>query len=273
MRSRTYCYTSFKESEPFVDINQIVFQIHQLEICETTGRPHWQGIVAFPNAKAPVGVKQYLCDTSAHIEYTKNIPASIAYCTKEETRVDGPFSYGTVPDLEPDNWWQQLSDVQLWTEHSKWMLRNYNGVAAFRKSIKCVYAPRATPTVILLFGETGSGKSRAARELAGDELYPKPMGAWWDGYRGHRVVLFDDFYGNEQYSDLLRWLSELPISVPYKGGFTPLLADRFFFTSNAHPRDWYPNIPDKSALWRRVTKIYECFLDRFLICDKKSTLI
>ncbi|UDN67461.1 replication-associated protein [robinz virus RP_334] len=272
-RSRTWCYTSFKESEPFVDLNQISYQIHQLEICESTGRPHWQGLVSFTNARSFSSVPVYLQDPAAHVEFCKNTPAAIAYCQKDDTRVDGPFAYGTLPSAEPDNWWQTLTDLELWTRHSSWMLRHHNGVAAFRRTIKRVYNERPTPKVVLLFGCPGSGKSRGARLLGGTELYPKPVGPWWDGYLGHRVVLWDDFYSSELYSDLLRWLSELPISVPVKGAFTPLEATTFIFTSNSHPREWYPNVSDKTALWRRVTHIYECFLDRFVKLDKKTCLI
>lgn len=34
---------------------------------------------------------------SAHIELSRNVKASMKYCMKEETRVGGPWEFGTKP--------------------------------------------------------------------------------------------------------------------------------------------------------------------------------
>ncbi|EZG42755.1 replicase [Gregarina niphandrodes] len=134
------------------------------------------------------------------------------------------------------------------------MLRHHSAVTAYHRQVKKVSFARPKPEVSVLWGPPGTGKSHTARAVC-DDYYVKPDGQWWDGYQGQDVVIFDDFYGSEKYSDMLRWLSENPIKVPIKNSMTDLLATKFIITSNVEPNRWYPQIEDKSALMRRITQI------------------
>lgn len=269
-RSRVWTYTSFQQYEPLVELGTISYQLHQLEQCPNSGRPHWQGTVRFKHPREPNGVKQYLGDPSAHVEVCGDEQASIEYCRKSDSRLESPRIYGSLPNNKSPNWWQDLSDAELWEQHPTFMLRHYNGVAAYRRATRRVSVERPKPRVWIFFGAPGTGKSTAARALGNNNYYAKPSGNWWDGYTSQSTVIFDDFTGGEQYGDVLRWCSELPIFVPIKNSMVPLAATQFIFTTNLYPTRLWANISDKSAFWRRVTFIIECFLDRFEFIDKNN---
>jgi len=110
-------------------------------------------------------------------------------------------------------------------------------------------------SVTVLWGPTGTGKTRRAWELGGVDAYPKiPNTKFWDGYQGQKAVIIDEFRGDISISNLLRWFDRYPVLVEIKGSSTVLLADTIILTSNLDPRAWYPDIdePTRDALFRRL---------------------
>ena len=72
--------------------------------------------------------------------------------------------------------------------------------------------------VIVLWGDTGTGKSRMANDAGAYSLASyKPE--WWDGYRGHKAIHLEDFKGGLPYVRFLRILDGYKIQLPVKGGF------------------------------------------------------
>lgn len=142
--------------------------------------------------------------------------------------------------------------------YEKWI----NGLLA-RRPLRL----RGQPVVKCFLGPPGSGKSRwAMANLPADDTFWKPAGAWWDGYVGQKYVVFDDFADDNTYSPrgLLNVIDFYPLLVPVKGAFVPLRAEVFIFTTNIHPRDWFPAHPAVIApLHRRFhfsdeCGVYEC---------------
>jgi len=93
-RSRHWCFTLNNYTPDEVNILtslecKYVFQ----EETGEKGTPHLQGYINFPNAKTLGGVRKIL--PRAHWEITKNIQASIQYCSKEESRTGA--IYTTIP--------------------------------------------------------------------------------------------------------------------------------------------------------------------------------
>lgn len=108
---------------------------------------------------------------------------------------------------------------------------------------------------MVYWGPTGVGKSRRAWEESGDQTYSKdPRTKFWCGYDGQRHVIIDEFRGSIDISHILRWLDRYPVRVETKGGSRPLMAEKFWFTSNIHPGEWYPglDIATFNALERRL---------------------
>lgn len=109
--------------------------------------------------------------------------------------------------------------------------------------------------VVVYWGFTGVGKSRRAWDEAGLEAYPKdPRTKFWDGYRDQKYVVMDEFRGAIDIGHILRWFDRYPTIVEVKGSSTVLKAERFWITSNLHPRMWYPGLDDATldALLRRI---------------------
>lgn len=123
---------------------------------------------------------------------------------------------------------------------------------------------RDNPTVHVFHGVTGSGKShRAFTEATTTDspFYRKnPSTKWWDGYKGERKVVIDEFSGLINVTHLLQWFDKWPCNVEIKGSQLPLRASEFWVTSNKSPEEWYrldpsTNTEQINALRRRLTEV------------------
>jgi len=126
-----------------------------------------------------------------------------------------------------------------------------------------MYWPRrgAAPTVFLLFGEPGCGKTRLVNDKypIGDACFKKaPDTRWFDGYDAHDVLLLDDFSGAASKMSLnyvLQLLDRYEMAVEVKGDTVPLLATKIFITTNNHPSTWFKwenRVVQYKALARRI---------------------
>lgn len=227
----------------------------QLELGEG-GFLHWQIVVGFTKKVRQAGVRSLFGEY--HCEPTKSEKAE-DYCWKEETRVQGTqFRLGTKAfkrSCEKD--WDQIrqnaKDGEFDSIPSDVYIRCFSSL----KKIATEFSkPQPMERRCFVFvGPTGTGKSRRAWDEATFDAYPKsPTSKFWDGYRGQKHVVMDEFRGQIEISHLLRWLDRYPVLVEIKGSSEVLKAHTFWITSNMHPKDWYPTIDDatQKALLRRL---------------------
>ncbi len=217
--------------------------VHWQEELSASGTPHLQGVVVWNSAKTLAACR--IRSERAHWEVMRGtLDQAIKYCSKEETRVDGPWSMGTkpMPGKRNDLWEvkQQIdkgkSDV--WVANAYWpqYCKFYKAFANYR--LMTTPQRNARPTIFILWGASGTGKTRMVRTCFPD-AYWKPKSKWWDGYTGQEVVVFDEFYSWIKLDELLRILDWYPLQLEIKGGSVQMTSSCFVFTSNVDPMDWY----------------------------------
>lgn len=267
-QARRWCFTlnnptpeEEAELTCFEDWPHTKYGVFQYERGET-GTLHAQGYVEFTTPKRLGAVKGML--ERAHWEVARgSCEDNTKYCTKEEGRERGPFSFGNK-EASGQGKRNELVAVQEMLKRGaddreiaerffgSWV--RYHG--AFREYRDMAVPKRNWPMfVVCLCGPTGTGKSRAAFELAGD-AYVQAGGEWFDGYDGQRVVILDEFCGNLPWHFLLRLLDRNPMKVPVKGNFREFVARTVIITSNRRPEEWYDR--EKfgdvfGALFRRIS--------------------
>lgn len=235
---------------------QCSYIIGQLERGEQAGYCHWQIMVGFKQKQSLNGVRAVFGDVHAELSRSS---AADAYCQKEETRVDGTqFELGSKPfarnsKVEWESVWSAAKSGDFGVIPAHVRIVNY-------RSIRSIASDHSRPIgmvreCFVFWGKTGTGKSRRAWEEAGMEAYCKdPRTKFWDGYETQKNVVLDEFRGGIDVSHLLRWLDRYPVRVEIKGSSKPLVAEKFWITSNISPLMWYPMLDEEtvSALMRRM---------------------
>lgn len=238
----------------------LVYLKGQKEQGSESGYEHWQVLAVFGKKQRLRGVKQHFCDT-AHCEPSRSEAAN-EYVWKEDTRVPGTqFEHGALPisRARKADWDRVYSDAVAGEFNNipkDILIRNYSAIKRIRVD-NCQPPVRPDISVNVYWGESGIGKTRRAWHEAGavEDVYIKnPNTKWWDGYRGQKTVIIDEFIGRIDISYILTWFDRYPALVEVKGYSTPLLATTFFVTSNVDPRDWYTEInsAQKDGLMRRL---------------------
>jgi len=241
----------------------ICYAIWQLECGQGTDRIHAQGYLEYGKNQKLSTVKKLL--PGAHVEVRKGTREQARdYCRKSDTFVSGPWELGTfkkkeagkrndllrVKDLidagveEAD-----IADQEFvcWAKNYR-SLREYKRIKTERRDWKTF--------VIVYYGETGTGKSKAARNDSSNSYWVPPSNKWFDGYEGQDIVVIDDFYGGFPYAYFLRMTDRYPMQVESKGGTHEFVPKKILITSNKHPSCWYKQEYDYAPIERRIDEIY-----------------
>ena len=224
------------------------------------GYLHWQIICSFANKVRPGRLREVF--GQVHHELSRS-EAADAYVHKDDTSVPNTrFELGSKK-LKRNSATDWIKIKALAKEGSldeiepDIMVRHYSALTRIHKDY-AVPRQRGPQQVCVLWGVTGSGKSHRAFAEAGEDCYIKsPLTKWWDGYHGQENIVVDEFRGQIDISHLLRWLDKYPCMVETKGSAIPLKTQKWWFTSNVDPRQWYEEKDEetKKALLRRFTTI------------------
>lgn len=107
-----------------------------------------------------------------------------------------------------------------------------------------------------IYGPPGVGKSFWVREQWGHDLYIKAQNKWWDGYRGQKFVLLDDFDAKVLGHYLKIWCDAYSFTAETKGGTMQIRPDVFIITSNYKPEELFDDQVLAEAISRRCQRIY-----------------
>lgn len=284
VRARNYCFTVNHEPQRFYDkwshrdlTPEIQFMVYQLEVAPETGHLHVQGYLQLTKQLGYARV-QTLLRSRCHLEAAKgSLQDNITYCTKEDSRLDGsapvqrgsPKEQGRRTDLEASAQ-RIVADGKVTDEfvreHPGQYVRYFRGFQALSNKLNKP-KDRRKPKVYFLWGAPGCGKSRLAHHLHPNAYSAVDMKEnWFDGYDQEEDVIFDDFEGNIPLRNMLKLLDYYRLQLPVKGGFSPIKANVFVFTSNIDPMllyggdiAWRRRLNDFAQIWdeEKVKRMYE----------------
>lgn len=235
------------------------------------GTEHLQGYIAFKDRTRLSEIRKIL--HGAHFEIARGSPESNrTYCTKEESRIGeiveiGDFSQvnrqGNRSDLEElqTAFEAGLTERQYATDLFSIWIRYPKALSAYHESKIKPRETKKKTSLTLLIGTAGTGKSIYAEYLAGlgGDVYRHSLGGFWDGYRGERTVIFEDFRGSSiPYGDFKRVCDRFPLRVGVKGSSCQMAATEFFITTNFQVEEWWDTKvtgSDLSPIYRRITRV------------------
>lgn len=278
-RSRSYVFTLNNPDVPqrwMVLPRKVRYLCWQLEKGEDEGTLHLQGCVYLDNATTLTGVKRILNSNEMHLEIMRgNWDQAIAYCTKEETRQEGPWELGDKPtqgkrkdlDVIKEKLDAGASDLDIAEDHFGSWCRYNKSFTMYRSLKRQCRKPDDPLTVVLCTGPPGYGKSHYVSTTLTEwglsqgyqGIYRKtPQCKWFDHYEGEQIVIFDDIDGSWfPWSTLLQILDIYPLMVEPKGQlaikFNPRL---ILMTSNKEPENWYQGQVTEALLRRITHRVY-----------------
>lgn len=237
----------------------------QLEQGEN-GTPHIQAILWF---KREIGPNYW----KGKPYWTKMVPAKDAdkivnYCSKDDTRIDGPYSFGPDPRRSAGHASLRDKDLIEAAEHLKagrfkevapTVLLRYFGNCQKYMAIHLPSKGADNVRGHWIFGVPRCGKSRFVRSLHSEEtLYIKNGNKWWDNYSSQQNVLLEDLDKSLScLGHLLKvWLDRYAISPEVKGAYTPTSYSDFYITSNYLPFELWDDLDLVEAITMRCKFIY-----------------
>lgn len=134
--------------------------------------------------------------TRSHFEIVKVNNGAHTYCMKEDTRLEGPFEFGTRPvQRSSKHDWEEVKQCAVKGELDKIpgeiFVKHYQNLRAIAKDHQVNVNRTEARQCIWYYGKAGCGKTRTAVANHPD-AYMKLSNKWWDGYQGQKSVILDD---------------------------------------------------------------------------------
>lgn len=191
---------------PEFDADHMCYLVSQLERGNREGTEHIQGYVRFSTRVALRRAKTLLGRDDAHMELTRGTEEeNKRYCTKEDTRVDGPWEHGTYDgeqgkqgrrsDLEgiAKKLKEGTSLTVIAQEHPGDFIRYHRGLEALADKVQPLPPKKRLVRTVWIWGESGTGKTHQAMMKYSDPYPVVPGRDPWGAYQNQKVVLFDEF--------------------------------------------------------------------------------
>ena len=173
------------------------------------------------------------------------------YCRKEDSRVRGPFEYGTFggsgqgnrTDLTPCK--RILDDRDIGNPMQAISQQHFRSYILYHRGFLKYLGDNSqerdwNTEVWVLYGKTGTGKSYFSKHFAEKkDTYIKQQSKWWDGYIGQSVVILEEWRGWLPWGVFLQITDEDALMVETKGANTQYLAKQLFIVTNDWPDTWY----------------------------------
>ena len=252
------------------------------EVGEKKGTPHLQLAIVFKSAKRMKAV-QKLLGGGWHLEPMRGKWDDQEYCGKDGdiVRMEDNSKQGARTDIveyslaiQGKGRKRPMSDRELIDEYPVLVAKFPRFHTFVRKvmSREAAYSEYRAISVVAYVGPPGVGKTKATTMWNYEKqcvLSINTPKQWFDDYQGQENILMHEYTGQWPLEKFLtRTDGASPRFEEIKGGQIYLTNTSWTFTSNVHPKDWYPNASDyhKQAVMRRFAKI-------FVWDDKSSSFI
>lgn len=218
------------------------------------GTPHYQGYFECAGSHKLSEAKDLLgLGRKAHLQPSRS-EAAIAYCHKEDTRLDGPWELGRKPKPIRRGERTELTAIgerikggesleSIARSDPGTFIKFHRGLGALESVLVSQRDWKQPCTITVYLGDSRTGKSTSVAErYANCAVYSKDGNTkWWDGYRGERVVWIDEWVGCEGIppSVFLQICDKFPLRVETKGGSVQLSATEVVLTTTVHWAHWY----------------------------------
>lgn len=278
--ARSWCFTL---NNPRITADELVALLEPLEVRYLVFQkevgdsltPHFQGYLVLKTKKRLSPLTKAILPHSAHWSVAKaGAGKNRDYCTKiprigEFTEV-GEFpekQQGARTDLTELHTKLSLglTNKDYSNEHFETFCRYPNLVSNFNIAQIEPREDGCEIACMLIIGPPGTGKSRAAadiaRKLGLGDAYRHSTGKWFDGYRGERIIILDDFRGScLSFTDFKRLVDRYALRVQVKGTTCAMAATHFIITTNVEPGLWWKEEvtgghDNDSAIIRRITDV------------------
>lgn len=146
------------------------------------------------------------------------------YCMKEDTRVEGPWEFGTRPVKRnsKEDWarvYEEAKKGNFAAIDPEVVVKHYNNLKAIAKDHMVMPEESKDLRGIWYWGKAGVGKSRLAMDQW-PTAYRKMCNKWWDGYQGQKHVIMEDLDPSHKVlgHHLKIWADRYPFIGESKGG-------------------------------------------------------
>lgn len=208
-----------------------------------------------------------LLDRTCHIEVCRGSQAkNITYCTKADTRIDGPWTAG-IKARSGDGTLKVLTEwmmeertvpvkmAEIVQFDPVMFVKHHSGLSRLRQEL--IPARTIPPIVKIFYGPTGTGKSMCARAMHPDYYvvdWPDKGVWWWQNYQQQDTVIMDEFRHQIKFDRLLGLLDRYEFNAQVKYGSEKFFSPNIVITTNIHPKDWYAGLTTevKDPLKRRL---------------------
>lgn len=263
-KSRGWCFTlnnyDAADEETIEGIaRQAKYLIYGHEEAPTTKTKHLQGYLYMTNA---IGLRNlHACLPKAHFEIARGTAVqNKKYCSKgsairefgELPRQGKRTDLDSVRDMVSQG--DTMEKIAFEGPATLQALKYAETLMKYKRT-----RPREPVTIYWFYGPTGTGKTRTAVEMSGEDVWMSGRDLkFWDGYWGQKSVIIDDLRKETvTFPELLKILDVYNYRVNVKGSSQQLLATKIFITTPYTPEVTYAGVgEDIKQLLRRITEIW-----------------
>lgn len=238
----------------------------QLEKGES-GTVHLQFVLYFEHGKKFLQLKKLLPLCALFGKPPSAAVDIIAYCTKDETRIEARSEIGKKPTLrkpKPESSSSKYEATLSACKEGSWTLacaehqvKHLPNLMKLESHYKKGFS-RPDVCGHWIYGKSGTGKSTIARTHFGPSVYDKAQNKWFDNYAGENTILIDDFddKGTCLSHYLKRWADKFECTGELKGGHVRLYHSNFVITSQYSIGQLFPNDAELQDALKRRFKVY-----------------